>query len=221
MKPPFAPTRVQYVVNLISPSSSMKLLNIGVSNIPEIELAVENKVKECWTLDNDQKKLDYAQKLMKKTKTVNADVTKPLAFKNGYFDTIVMLEVLEHLDHDEKILRQLNSLISKDGHLIMSVPNKDMRHIINPVKYTQHKRHYAAQELKRKLSDAGFDVEHFNVVESWSLLGNLYLHLFNKYLLGRKIEFNFFDKTMNRTYLQQNKRGLDFIVKARKIRNVS
>ena len=216
---PFANNRIDYIINLISPNDKDKILNVGISNIPEIEMAIENKVKECWTIDVDKDKLEKASKYLKKTKLLREDITTwPL--KKNYFDKVIILEVLEHLDSDTDALRWINSILKENGIVIIGVPNKSLLHIINPVKYAEHKRHYSNEEIIEKVKRAGFKVEHFNVVENWSLLANLYIHLFFKFILHRTIPFNTFKKSANRTYMRENKSGMDLIIKARKVRNL-
>jgi len=52
-----------------------------------------------------------------------ADLGNPLpAFPESPFDTIVMAAVLEHLTHPELVFRQLASLLSSHGKLIVTTP---------------------------------------------------------------------------------------------------
>jgi len=206
-----AKNRIEYVLNLISPKKTDIILNIGVSNIPEIELALENKVKECITIDNDKVKIEKAQRYLKKAKILYADVTKK-PFKKKYFDTVIMLEVLEHLEDDSSALKWIYSILKKGGKLILAVPNDDILHLINPVKYTQHYRHYSDKQIKKVIEETGFKVTHLNRVECWTLLANLYVHIFFKFILRRQIKFNTFNKKANDTYTRQNKSGMDTIV---------
>lgn len=214
---PYADDRDSYVLNLAQPRRTDSVLNVGVSNIPRIEMILEGKVASCVTIDIDEEKVSYAQKFLRKAKLIIDDITSPKKIKKNSFDTIIMLEVLEHLNHDETILKTLYGLLKNNGRLVLSVPTDHPLHVINPVKYTQHKRHYSKKRLITILERAGFKIEHFNVVEDWKLLGNLYIHLFNKYIRGKKRDFNFLDSNGNKTYGKLNKSGLDFIVSARKV----
>jgi UDP-N-acetylglucosamine transferase subunit ALG13 len=97
---PFAHNRIEYLVNLLEIKKEDKILNIGISNIPEVEMQIENKVKECVTIDFDKTKLEKASKFLKNTKLIQSDITKYKGFKDNYFDKIVVVEELEHLDDD-------------------------------------------------------------------------------------------------------------------------
>lgn len=214
---PFARNRLEYILNLISPSKSDKILNIGISNIPEVEMLLEGNVKECWTLDIDSKKLETAKKFLKKTRLVKADVLTYNGFKKGYFDKIIILEVLEHLDNDSAVLMKLNSLLKKNGTLVVAVPNDSLWHLLNPVKYIEHKRHYSNNRIKMLLAQTGFRINHFNLVECWTLLANLWVHLLNKFILRRSSKFGVFGRKADATYGQFNKSGLDIVIRAAKI----
>ncbi len=214
---PYAKNRIDYVINLMSPKKTDLVLNIGISNIPEIEMKIESQVDECWTIDFDKKKLNKAATYLKRTRLLEGDILKKNGLPKNYFDTIVILEVLEHLDEDKRAVEIINSLLKKGGKVIASSPNKDPIHIINPVKYFEHKRHYSNQEFKSLFTDRGFRIEHFNVVESWTLLFNLYIHLFFKFILHKTVPFGLLGSKTNTTYLQQNVHGLDIIIAAQKI----
>lgn len=213
---PFASTRIGYVINLLKPDKKQRVLHIGVSNIPDLEKEIEGIVRESITIDIDREKIKKARPYLSRARIIEEDITNPTHLKKNYFDVVVMLEVLEHIDDDRKTLRIIHSLLKKGGRLIMSVPNRDVRHAINPVKYFEHKRHYSSESLIAKLHEAGFEIAHFNVVESFSLLANLYLHLAMKYLFRKHVPFHFFDRRGNKSYRQYNKYGLDLMVMARK-----
>jgi SAM-dependent methyltransferase len=214
MNKPFADNRIDYILNLISPCKEDLVLNIGVSNIPEIEMKIEKKIKECWTLDIDKKKLLGASKLLKNTKIINEDFLT-YDFRNKKFDKIVILEVLEHIDNDSEAIKKIKRLLKIGGRIILSVPSKSFWHIFNPVLYLEHKRHYSKEDIIGKLEREGFIIEHFNYTESFMLLIELYFHLFNKFILRRNVSFGLRKK--NRTYMQVNKKGLDLIVSAKRV----
>lgn len=210
---PFSNNRPDYIVNLIEPLKKDRVLNISISNIPEIEQKIESKVRECWTVDIDDKKLENAGKFLKKTILINKDITKG-PFKKNYFDKVVMLEVLEHLDDDISAVKWMGSILKKGGSLILSVPNNSFLHFFNPIKYLQHKRHYSNKKIKEILEKGGFKIKHFNIVECWTFLLDLYVHIFLKFIIRKNARFGIFRKKSNKTYSRINKKGLDIIVKA-------
>ena len=208
--------RTRYIIGLLNVKKNDRILNIGISNIPEIEMALENKVKECATIDIDDKKLKYASKFLKKAKLINADILKKLPFKERYFDKVVIIEVLEHLEDDNRAVKEIYRVLKSNGIIIAAVPNKHPLHIINPVKYLEHKRHYSNEEIIKLLEINNFRILELNAVEDWTLLANLYIHLFNRFILRQPRKFHIFTRSASRTYERKNKSGLDIIVKARK-----
>ena len=213
---PFADNRIDYVMALAEPKKHHDILTVGISNIPEIEIKLEKKVKHCACIDLDKEKLNYAKKCLKNTTLILGDITNPNSLKGKKFDTIIMLEVLEHLEDDTESLKIIYSLLKKNGKLIISVPNKHLLHLFNPVRYTQHKRHYSMQEIESLLVKTGFRIKHKNTVESLKLLFDLYAHLFFKYIVRKKVKFGIFTSKIDRTYRQYNKesRGMDSMIVA-------
>lgn len=81
------------------------------------------------------------------------------------FKSIYSVNVLEHIKDDLKALRNINSLLLKDGKFIALVPAKKAA-FSRLDKKLGHYRRYEKEELRKKMTDAGFEVEfleYFNV----------------------------------------------------------
>ncbi|PKF61723.1 hypothetical protein CW745_10410 [Psychromonas sp. psych-6C06] len=50
------------------------------------------------------------------------DLTKPLPFGDGLFDTIILSDVLEHIPEPERLFSELFRVLSPNGKLILNVP---------------------------------------------------------------------------------------------------
>ena len=82
----------------------------------------------------------------------------------GLFDTVVCLNVLEHVDDDMAGLRNLFSALEPGGRAIVLVP-QDQRVFGTLDEVLGHFRRYSEAELRSKMEAAGFQVEtmlHFN-----------------------------------------------------------
>lgn len=68
------------------------------------------------------------------------------------FDTVLMLEILEHLREPEKALDEAQRVLKPNGRLLLSVPFL-YRHHRNPVDYQRwtHEKLFEEVEVKRKL----------------------------------------------------------------------
>jgi SAM-dependent methyltransferase len=76
----------------------------------------------------------------------------------GRFDLVMLSEVLEHLDDDERALAVLNDLLSANGRLLLTVPADPSQWSVED-ELAGHKRRYTKAELTHKLSRAGFRQE--------------------------------------------------------------
>ena len=93
------------------------------------------------------------------------------------YDTIICMNVLEHINDDVTALRELKRLLKDNGVLILLVPvHKTLYNSID--RAVGHFRRYSKQELVLKLQKAGFlirEVFYYNVfgIVGWYLNGNL------------------------------------------------
>jgi 2-polyprenyl-3-methyl-5-hydroxy-6-metoxy-1,4-benzoquinol methylase len=82
-----------------------------------------------------------------------------LPFSSETQDVCVCLEVLEHIDDDERAVRELWRVLKPGGLLIASVPYtyywKQYKQWIG------HFRHYTKRSFSTLLEEAGFDVEAY------------------------------------------------------------
>jgi SAM-dependent methyltransferase len=86
---------------------------------------------------------------------VAADARR-LPFKSEAFQTIVCSEVLEHIEDDERCIRQMRRVLSESGRLVVTFPHR-RAYFSNDDRYVAHHRRYELQEMKEKLGAAGFE----------------------------------------------------------------
>jgi 2-polyprenyl-3-methyl-5-hydroxy-6-metoxy-1,4-benzoquinol methylase len=89
-----------------------------------------------------------------------------IPWPENYFDAILLLDVLEHLEQDSKSLRSLGCHLKSDGVLLLTVPaymflwsSHDEVH--------QHYRRYTKKELSTKLLESGYKIQkisYFNTL---------------------------------------------------------
>ena len=73
-------------------------------------------------------------------------------------DTIVCLNVLEHIEDDEATLRDFAAVLPQGGRLVLLVPAlKALYGTLD--QHLSHYRRYSQQELRGRLTAAGFDVD--------------------------------------------------------------
>jgi SAM-dependent methyltransferase len=103
----------------------------------------------------------------------NVQVVEGDAFSNGIdgpFDTIVALNVLEHISDDRGTLRRLRDLLGAGGHLLLLVPAHPF--LLGRIdRSVGHERRYTRHDLTERLRDAGLDVDEIHYVNPVGALG--------------------------------------------------
>jgi glycosyltransferase involved in cell wall biosynthesis len=131
----------------------------GIGNFTELLLDRERLV--C--VDNDPLYVEMAEwRLghMENVRTLKRDLSDTAAYeelKAERIDTIVCLNVLEHIAPDEQVLRAYHDLLEPGGHAIILVPAHMW--LYGPCdEALGHVRRYTSTELHTKMQAAGFDV---------------------------------------------------------------
>lgn len=85
-------------------------------------------------------------------------------FKNGQFDIVTFIDVLEHLPNLKKVLRMVNKMLNKDGILFIQCPNiNSLVYKITHEKWNWllpnvHLYHFSIRSLRTVLEENGFRV---------------------------------------------------------------
>lgn len=119
----------------------------------------------CLGCDIDEEVIETARLLNqhKKNRQFQVCNVERALPANEKFDIIVISEVLEHLNDDEKVLKKTRNLLSNEGILILTVPNYKI--LINRIvglfgkpkfQHDSHVREYALNEMKAMLLSCGF-----------------------------------------------------------------
>lgn len=93
------------------------------------------------------------------------------------FDTVICLNVLEHIEQDGDAVRRMARLLTSGGHLVLVVPA--FQWLFSPLDtYAGHFRRYRKANLCGLLEDAGLRVVHqtyFNAlgIPGWFVFGKL------------------------------------------------
>jgi SAM-dependent methyltransferase len=89
---------------------------------------------------------------------IQADLTKPLPFADGCFDTTICLDVLEHVTDDVAAIRELARVTRR--RLVVTVPQEDRwmfryRLIFYPYRDPTHLRYYTPASLQALADSVG------------------------------------------------------------------
>lgn len=102
--------------------SGSKVLEIGVGSGRLANLLSIRKKCRVYCVEKEPAMAGIAKN--KCTEVLNIDIeTKELPYGLGFFDCIILGNVLEHMKEPSKILDSLKKYLSENGFLIYSVPN--------------------------------------------------------------------------------------------------
>lgn len=110
-----------------------------------------------YAIDIDESYIDEVKKIVSEKAGVGDIEAGKYFFKNKKFDTIVCINVLEHIEKDQQALSNIYKLLKEDGHLILLVPAHNF--LFGRIDESiGHFRRYASKELIKKLEALGFKI---------------------------------------------------------------
>ncbi len=89
------------------------------------------------------------------------DATQTIPFSDASFDLVTALDVIEHVDGDENIMREAFRVLRPNGALLITTPAFQWLWSHND-ELNAHKRRYTAKELREKMERAGFKINRLS-----------------------------------------------------------
>lgn len=201
--------RIEYSMALYQGlQSSGRVLNIG-SSIGWFEKLVEGRVgSDVVGLEYDAAKLQQARKNAPSANFIEGSVLS-MPFGDGAFDTVVMLEVLEHIpiNTEEDALCEIRRVLRKGGRFLFSTPNKNVLScVLDPAWYLGH-RHYLPDALVKLFRRVGFRVD-LCVVRGglWELISMNLHYLFKLCLYAETPCLAFWERKRSSEYMSSGNR---------------
>lgn len=142
-------------------------------------------------VDNDKEILRFIEKRYKINKSFSVSRVKDLGKNLRFYDLIVLIQVLEHLEIDEYevFIKTIYSKLKKGGVIIIVVPNAN-----NPLGLVerygdlQHKNSFTEQSLKDlvfqsniknyHLEIRGYNIPPYDIINIFRILFQKILHFF-------------------------------------------
>ena len=154
-----APRFTKWMADTIRPYLGERVLEIGAG----IGNLTSNLVPRTvyWASDINPHYLDRLKKLQSTRPYLRVQFTDASAgetYPEERFDTVICLNVVEHLEDDVNALRNIRAALQKNGRAIVLVPN-------GPALYGSldrvlgHYRRYTRKQLAEACEQAGFHVE--------------------------------------------------------------
>lgn len=114
-------------------------------------------------VDIDTEAIEYCR--ARGLKQVSQSAADSLPFADDTFDLVTALDVVEHIDDDLGVLREVRRVLRPGGQLLLTVPayrflwgRQDEINL--------HKRRYVAREVRERLQAAGFAVRRLSYMNA-------------------------------------------------------
>ena len=164
LPPLYGKVRKQLIRELGPERTSKKLLDVGGRKSPYtiglparvtiIDLPRESEVQKELNLGvNDQIVAKIKSRRSNVENVIFGDMTRS-DIASEAFDMVVSVEVIEHVDDDERFVSEVSRVLVPGGKFIMTTPNGDFVKNTNP----DHKRHYRREQLTELLARHFADV---------------------------------------------------------------
>jgi len=159
-----------WIYKIIKPYLGKKVLEVGcgVGNLS----GLLRESRELVAIDCQELYVKYINLDFPDVKVYNYDITREgvLALRKHNFDTIVCINVLEHIEDDLRALSNIYELLKSGGRLVLLIPAHPF--LYGPLdRNVSHWRRYSKQGLVNKLKDANFRIEKVSYFNRLGALG--------------------------------------------------
>jgi len=162
--------QVRRDVEAMIPAGVSRILDIGCGEGALGRVLLEKGAAEVVGIEADPASSEAARKNL--TRVFRGDVeTIDFPFVDGYFDCVVLADVLEHMRDPLSILKKVKRCLSDSGVVVVSIPNVRFMGVIGQLadgrwEYKDagildrtHLRFFTRKEMEVLFRDAGFELE--------------------------------------------------------------
>lgn len=139
-----------------SVDSALKILDIGCGT--GLNSRAFEQFGEVYGLDISEEALRFSSS--RGSSRLIRGSADDLPLKDGSFDLLCALDLLEHVEDDLGAIREFHRILKPGGHLVLTVPAYMFLWSGHDVAL-QHKRRYEKRALMKSLESSDFHVERF------------------------------------------------------------
>lgn len=186
---------IDSVIGRLRLPAQARILDAGCGNGANFPML--SRHGEVYASEKDAQALLSACSRKKSVVVVTQEALPQCSFRDGFFDLIVLLEVLEHVEDDRAALRNLNVKLKENGRMLVTVPAFPWlwsRHDV----LNHHFRRYTRQSLKDVLQESHYHVQSIRYFNFWLFPVALAVRMWNKVRLTHSIELKVPPAWLNR-----------------------
>jgi 2-polyprenyl-3-methyl-5-hydroxy-6-metoxy-1,4-benzoquinol methylase len=165
-----------FLKNRIKLPASSRLLDVGCGTGAVLESL--QKEYNAFGIDMSEKAIEFCRLQGISKVTVSALDEMPSSDK---FDILTFFDVIEHIEHDEEVLRSAYNQIVEGGNILVTVPAYKFMWSSHD-DLNLHYRRYTKRQLKEKVEAAGFTIEHITYYNTFLFPLALIQRLFSKFI---------------------------------------
>lgn len=155
----------RWILQKFQPFLGRRVVEVGAGTGSFSELLLESDLESLSLVEPSPKMFAQLTERLSKNSSQIPITTYPSTFRKAaqvirsaqHPDSIIYVNVLEHIEDDEAELRAVNETLERNGRLFIFVPA--LSWLFGPFdKQIGHQRRYAKKELTEKCTSAGFTV---------------------------------------------------------------
>ncbi|MCM1287575.1 MAG: class I SAM-dependent methyltransferase [Clostridium sp.] len=175
-----------------------------------VMLETLSKYGDVYGMDMSEISVNYCGQKWGRNKILQGTLPDDLPFENDFFDNILALDLLEHIEDDKEAVKALYSMLKPKGNLLITVPAFKTLWGYNDV-VVKHYRRYVKKELIDMCHKAGFKIKmcsYYNFwffIPIWIVRKLKKLFKINKDDMGKTREFGFLNKLCYNVFVSEKK----------------
>jgi len=152
---------IKSLLSRIPLNKNSQILEVGCGTGGNLEIL--SKFGKVIGLDNSKDAIEFSRK--KGFENCILGEAENVNYPDESFDLIAALDLLEHIDNEQKVLKEFYRVLKKGGYFLITVPAYQFLWSEHD-EALFHKRRYILSDLKKKLLGANFNIvwaSHFIV----------------------------------------------------------
>ncbi len=147
---------LQRLIKSLDVTDTAKILELGSGTGGNLQMLAQFGKVTAVEMNDTARKISEAKGLS--AEILPGVLPDQLQLGDRKFDLVVLLDVLEHIEHDQKTLATINNLLTPNGLAIITVPAYRILFSEHD-RELHHKRRYERDELMQKIQKSGLTIK--------------------------------------------------------------